>query len=115
MHERSRNPHPLQGGVQIGSPESNRPADYEARDQVGHGPAVGVVFAHSEAPEGHSPDSSDLHPLQRRRHIRHTEAHGLAELEIRDQAGKPPSAHDLAPDVHLSAYLKQACPIRNFS
>ena len=41
-------PHPFQGGVQIGSPESNRPPDFEVRDQAGHTPAVEVAFADVE-------------------------------------------------------------------
>ena len=41
-------PHPFQGGVQIGSPESNRPPDFEVRDQSSHAPAVEVAFADVE-------------------------------------------------------------------
>ncbi len=45
-------PHPFQGGVQIGSPESNRPPDFEVRDQAGHTPAVEVAFADLEVGAG---------------------------------------------------------------
>ena len=41
----SPHPHPFQRRVQIGFPESNRPADFEVWDQAGHAPAVEVAFA----------------------------------------------------------------------
>ena len=52
-------------------------AQLEIRDQAGHAPAVEVACADVRA--GHS---CDPHPLQRRRHIRHPEAHRLDEFGI---------------------------------
>jgi len=49
---RGPHPHPLQRRVQLGSPESHRPADFEIRNQSGHAPAVEVAFAHAEVGAG---------------------------------------------------------------
>jgi len=45
-------PHPLQGGVQLGFPEPNGPADFVIRDQSGHAPAVKVALADLEVGAG---------------------------------------------------------------
>ena len=48
----SPHPHPFQGRVQFGFPESHRPADLEIGDQTGHAPAIEVAFADPEVGAG---------------------------------------------------------------
>ena len=48
----SPDPHPFQGGVQFGFPESHRPADLVIGDQSGHAPAIEVAFADPEVGAG---------------------------------------------------------------
>ena len=45
--------------------------------------------------------STDPHPLNRSRHIRHPEPDCLTELEIRDQAGHPPRVELAAADFQV--------------
>ncbi len=48
----SPHPHPFQRGVQLGFPESHRPADLEIGNQAGHAPAIEVAFADPEVGAG---------------------------------------------------------------
>jgi len=45
---------------------------------------------------------TNLHPLDRRRHIRHSEPDGFAHFEVRDHAGHAPVAELAAADFQMT-------------